>query len=84
MGAAVRATETVTFFRKKPAHLLVLGRIYCGRVRIADIGIPPRCWMRFVPEPSRISRTTGRARFRCRVSTGTNMHEDMRLSCPAI
>jgi hydroxyethylthiazole kinase-like uncharacterized protein yjeF len=38
-GVCFQAALTVTFHRRKPAHVLQPGRSYCGEVVVADIGL---------------------------------------------
>lgn len=49
-GAVIEAGHTVTFFRRKPGHLLMPGRVLCGEVTVAPIGTPPEVLGEIAPQ----------------------------------
>lgn len=63
MGAAVRATRSVTFFRRKVGHLLLPGRVHCGPVEVADIGIKAGVLARVRPRAMLNDPALWRAQF---------------------
>ena len=70
-GFALYADVTITFFRKKPAHVLLPGKSYCGEIVLADTGISaavldvikPRLWENskpLLPRPAMIGHKFNR------------------------
>ncbi len=51
-GTAVEATDTITFFRLKPGHVLMPGRVNCGSLALADIGIAEAVLVEIAPKTS--------------------------------
>ena len=49
-GGCVKADLTVSFFRKKPGHLLMPGRSLCGELIVRDIGIPASVLENIIPK----------------------------------
>jgi hydroxyethylthiazole kinase-like uncharacterized protein yjeF len=75
LGYAPQAALTVTFHRKKPAHVLEPGRELCGEVALADIGLAepspdwplnenqPALWRAQFPWPKTSAHKTERGRM---------------------
>ncbi len=96
LGAAPRARLTVTFFRKKPGHLLLPGAEHAGEVHVADIGIPastldeigprqfengPSMWQAHIPWPTALDHKYSRGH--ALIVGGANMTGAARLAARA-
>lgn len=69
-GPVIRACETVTFFRAKPGHWLYPGRDLCGRLTVADIGIPAAALDAIRPQTRLATRRLAQARITVPSTTG--------------
>jgi ADP-dependent NAD(P)H-hydrate dehydratase / NAD(P)H-hydrate epimerase len=93
-GYAPQAALTVSFFRLKPGHLLLPGRVLCGETVLADIGLPravleqvgtsifanlPELWRVPTPEPASHKYSRGHVT----VAGGATMTGAARLAADA-
>ena len=83
LGRTIIAKETVTFFRRKPGHLLMPGRLLCGPVTVADIGIDVDVLVAIRPKAFHNLPTLWLPICLRRGSTATNTPAAMPSSCPA-
>lgn len=74
IGPVVHATATITFFRRKPGHLLLPGRSLCGPVVVADIGLPTKVLESVRPTVSANAPARWLARFPRLRSDGHKYH----------